>query len=168
VNFGQRESCLNRFLPSFANTSFLSLPPQRRALERERVELQDERAVADEVEKRGEGKLCNAATEVEQEEECKGNDAWNESEGEEEQETISFAPEMTSGAGRLRALPLFVNWETARRLVFEMGEGAFVNGDGQGYAHTARETFETVSGQLALGAVLGHLATKVYAYVFSH
>jgi len=161
-------SLAHRFLPSFVNTTFPSLPPERRALEREEVKLQGERAAAGGVEKKGEGTLNNAAAKVEQEEECNGNDAWNESEGEESQGTIHFAPEVTSGAGLLRALPLFSDWEAARRLVSGREEGAFVNGYGFGHAHAVRETVETVAGHLALGAVLGHVAKKIYAYVFPH
>jgi len=138
-------SLAHRFLPSFANTTFPSLPPDRRALGREEV-------------KQGESELDNAALEGQEE------DEWNKNEG--EQETINFTHEVTSGAGRLHAMPLFGGFEAARRLIAGMGEGAFVNSDGFGHAHAVRETVEIVSGHLALGAVLGHVAKKVYAYIF--
>jgi len=141
-------SLTHRFLPSFANTTFPSLPPERRALEREEVEQG----------KRSGGKLGDVALEVQEE------DEWNEGKG--EQETLTL--EVTSGAGSLRALPLFGNFEAARRLVSEMGERAFVNGNGFGHAQAVRETVETVAGQLVLGVVLGHVAKKVYAAVFPH
>jgi len=156
-------SLAHRFLPSFANTTFPSLPPERRALEREEsAELQDGRAVASDVEKKGKGELD--ATEIEREEEC--NDVWNE--GEESQGTINFPLEVTSGAGRLRALPLFGNSEATRRLVSGIREGVSICGDGFGSAHTIRETVETVAGHLALGVVLGHVAKKIYGYVFPY
>jgi len=134
-------SLAHRFLPSFANTTFPSLPPQRRALERE---------------------------EVEQDKEDGLNDVALEVRYEGEQETMNFPLEVTSGAGRLSALPLFGNWEVARRLVSGMGENVFVDGNGQGYAQAVMEAFESASGHLALGVVLRHVAKKVYSYVFPY
>jgi len=75
---------------------------------------------------------------------------------------------VTSGAGRLRPLPLFVNWEAARRHILGMGEGSFIYGGGFGHEHTVREICEAVSGHLALGVVLRHLVKKVYTHVFPH
>jgi len=137
-----------RFLPSFANTTFPSLPPQRRALEREvAVVLHNERVVANEMEEEGEGSDAQDGGEV-------------------SQGTINFAPEVTSGAGRLRALPLFGGLEAARRLVSGMGERVLGYGDGFGHAQAVGEAVEAVAGQLALGVVLRHVARKIYAHVF--